>query len=126
MNSITKIFYTILGSILLLPHFVNAQGGNITVDFSRANPIRANNIYQLVAAILDFVVKVGAVVVVFFIIYSGFLFVVAQGNDEKISKAKSTFMWTIIGALILLGASVLSQVVCNTANQLGASVSCGR
>jgi heme/copper-type cytochrome/quinol oxidase subunit 2 len=100
-----------------------ADGGSVNLkDF---NPIKENNIYGLIKSILDFVVKIGAVVVVFYIIYAGFLFVTAQGNEEKISSAKKAFLWTVIGALILLGAMTLSGVVCNTANQLGANVSCG-
>lgn len=109
---------------ILLPSDLFAAGGQISVNFQEANPIKAKNIYALVSAILDFVVKVGAALAVFFIIYAGFQFVTAQGDEGKITSAKKTFMWTVIGALVLLGAQVLSGVICNTAQQLGAAVSC--
>jgi heme/copper-type cytochrome/quinol oxidase subunit 2 len=126
MKFLKKHYYSIIAILLFLPSKIFAQVGNMNVNLSGANPIKANDIYGLVSAILDFVVKIGAVVVVFFIIYAGFQFVTAQGSEDKISKAKTTFFWTIVGALILLGALTLSNVVCNTANQLGANVSCGR
>jgi len=89
------------------------------------NPIGAGgNIGDLISAILDIVVQVGVVVVVLALIYSGFLFIVARGNEEKINKAKMTFMWTVIGAVILLGAQALSDVVCNTAKEFDGSISC--
>jgi NADH:ubiquinone oxidoreductase subunit 6 (subunit J) len=109
--------------VLTAPSFVFADIG--TVNLNSFNPIKQTSIYGLIGAVLQFVVKIGAVVVVFFIIYAGFQFVTAQGNEEKISSARKSFMWTIIGGLILLGAMTLSGVVCNTANQLGANVSCG-
>lgn len=118
-----KYYYTTALFILTLPYLTSADGGS--VNLARFNPIAQTDIYGLIKAILDFVVKIGAVVVVFYMIYAGFQFVTAQGNEDKISTAKKSFMWTVIGALILLGAMTLSGVVCNTANQLGANVSCG-
>ncbi len=98
-------------------------GSSDPVLFS--NPISGiDNIYKLIYAILDFVAKAGSIVVIFMLIYSGLLFVKAQGNESEISKAKSTFFWSVIGAIILLGAKALALVVCNTANGLGAGVSC--
>ena len=59
-------------------------------------------------------VEVGAYVAVIFIIYSGFLFVKAQGNPTEIETAKKTFFYTIIGVMILLGASAIAKAVGNT------------
>jgi len=109
---------------IFTPLFVFADNLNVVFSLSDANPIDATNIYELIYAVLDVVIKLGAVVVVFFLVYSGFLFVTAQGNEDKISKAKGAFLWTVVGAIVLLGAFTLSEIVCNTANQLGAGVSC--
>lgn len=85
------------------------------------SPIGPTSFAALISAIMNVVVKVGAVIVVFAIIYAGFLFVTAQGNDDKIQKAKSTFFWVVIGAIVLLGAQALGDVICNTAGEFGAS-----
>ncbi len=61
---------------------------------------------------------IAAVGVVIFIIYAGFMFVVAQGNEAKITAAKSRLLWALVGAGILLGAVGISQVVQNTVDKL--------
>ncbi len=78
------------------------------------NPLKYGNIQELITGILTVVARVGAIVVVFFVIYSGFLFVTAQGKPEKIEDAKKAFFWTIVGALILLGAVAVSELIKNT------------
>lgn len=109
-----------------LTRSIDAQNARITGGAGLfENPISGiKDIYSLIYAILDFVAKAGSIVVIVMIIYSGFLFVKAQGNESEISKAKETFFWSVIGAIILLGAKALALVVCNTANGLGAGVSC--
>lgn len=83
------------------------------------NPLRnINSIPQLISAILDIVVQIGVPVVALFIIYSGFLFVKAQGNPEALKTAKTALIWTLVGAAVLLGASVLSSVISGTIDQL--------
>ena len=54
------------------------------------------------------VVYVGGFVIIFMIVYVGFLFVVAQGKEAKIAEARQALLWTIIGGLILLGAKGIS------------------
>jgi hypothetical protein len=46
------------------------------------------------------------------------LFVVSKGNPEELKKAKTTLYWTIIGALILLGAQVIAKIIENTLKTL--------
>lgn len=59
----------------------------------------------------DIIVPIGSVIVAFFIIWSGFLFVTAGGNEEKIRTARTTFTWTMIGAAILLGAWTITPAI---------------
>jgi len=44
------------------------------------------------------------------IIYGGFLYVSAAGNDEKIGKAKKIIMYAIVGIIVIL----LSFAIVNT------------
>ncbi len=77
-----------------------------------------NDLTAFIKLVLAAVVKIGAVVVVFFVIYSGFLMVTAQGNEEKLKKAKNALLWTLVGAAILLGAQLLADVISNTITAL--------
>ncbi len=81
-----------------------AQGEGIVIE----NPLRFGTVQEVLAAILDVVVAVSTPFLVLAVIWSGFLFVTARGNPEKLKKAKDTIFYTLIGALLILGASVLS------------------
>ena len=61
---------------------------------------------------------IAAVAVVCYIIWAGFMYVVAQGNEKKIKEAHDRLLWALIGAGILLGASAISQVVVTTINSI--------
>ena len=69
----------------------------------------------MLAAILEAVVRLGGIILVIAIVYVGFKFVVAQGNEEKIKEARGALVWTVIGGLILLGAQAISLVIQETA-----------
>lgn len=58
--------------------------------------------------ILDFVVRIGSIVVILMLVFVGYKFVTAQGNDSKIIEARSMLLWTVVGALILLGAKAIA------------------
>jgi hypothetical protein len=113
-NKIKKIayFFQRIISLIVLNLVILSTAYAQKITFT--NPIESHDIRDLVKKVLDIVVEFGAIIAVFFLIYSGFLFVKAQGNDSEISKAKETFFWTIVGGMIVLGAHVLSRVIQNT------------
>lgn len=83
------------------------------------NPLNnINSLPELVDVILKAVVRIGSIVLVLALVYVGFLFVAAQGNEEKIRNARSALLWTLIGGLILLGASAISAVIGETVKNL--------
>ena len=80
------------------------------------NPLdgRADNLLQLLELVLSAVIAIAFPVVVLFIIYSGFLFITAQGNEAKLAEAKRYILYTIIGGLIVLGSYALSRAISAT------------
>ena len=86
------------------------------VDCSSGN---GNCLSAFLANILQFIVKIGTVIVILMLVYVGFLFVVAQGNDSKITEAKNALLWTVVGALILLGAQAIALGIQATVTALG-------
>lgn len=107
---LSGIFFSLIANLLIF------NSAYATVSFP--NPIKSTDLKQLVKDILDVVVEFGAIIVVFFVVYAGFLFVKAQGDPGGLKKAKDTFFWTIVGGMIVLGAHVLSRVIQNTVNQI--------
>lgn len=94
-----------------------SQGGNAG-KFS--NPLGDNNakLSGFLEKILNVVVQLGAIVVVFFYIYAGFKFVIVRGNEGEIKKAIEMLTWTTVGALVILGAQVISHAIQGTVTQI--------
>lgn len=59
--------------------------------------------------VLKFVVQIGSIVVILMLVYVGFKFVTAQGKPGEIEAAKGMLLWTVIGALVLLGAQAIAM-----------------
>lgn len=62
----------------------------------------------LLMRILAFVIRIGSIVVVFMLVYVGYLFATGAANPDRIKQAKEGLMVTIIGALILLGSQAIA------------------
>ncbi|OGG54685.1 hypothetical protein A3D62_03290 [Candidatus Kaiserbacteria bacterium RIFCSPHIGHO2_02_FULL_49_11] len=79
------------------------------------NPLKNINSFEaFVAALLKAAIYIGLPIAVLFIVYSGFLFITAQGNDKKLTDAKTTFYWTVIGVAIFLGSWALAKIIEST------------
>jgi len=112
-----KIFAILALGILQFPMIIFAAeslgegGGTFPNPFGN----QIESLPAFIRIIADKVIlPVGAVIVVIMIIYSGFLFVTAQGNESKLGDAKKSFMYSVIGALILLGAWVIANAITGT------------
>ncbi|MCA9360432.1 hypothetical protein KC730_00905, partial [Candidatus Kaiserbacteria bacterium] len=55
-------------------------------------------------------------IVIFYLIYAGFLYVTARGNPEKIKVASQALLYGVIGGVILIGAVAITQIVQNVVN----------
>lgn len=51
-------------------------------------------------------------------VYVGYLFVSARGEPGEITKARQALLWTVVGALILLGAQVIAYGIRETVQAL--------
>lgn len=78
------------------------------------NPIKYNNFNDLVAAVTETAVKVLMPFVVLAFIYSGFLYVKAQGKDKELTEAKNAILWSVVGAFILFGAWSFAKIISTT------------
>ncbi len=100
-------------------------GGGYNFNVKVINPLCPDggdnciqDIPTLLNKILDALMLFLVPIVVLFIIYAGFLFVMAQGNDVKLTKAKSVLGWTLVGAAILLGAKIITTVLSSTVTNI--------
>lgn len=84
------------------------------------NPLNSSikDIPSFIKLVLQSVIYIGVPIVTLAIIYSGFLFVQAQGNEEQLTKAKKTLMYTLIGAALLLGSLVITDAIKGTVDEI--------
>lgn len=91
-------------------------GGTIELP----NPLGdTKSITALIGKILDIVIQIGLPAIALAIVYTGFLFVKARGNETELTQAKTTLFWTVIGAAVILGAFVIQTAICGTITNLG-------
>ena len=101
-----------------LPPVVGESDGSPDLGFSISNPLKFSTIDQLITAIMGIVIQIMIPVITVMIIYTGFLFVTARGDVAKITTAKQTFLYVIIGAAIMLGAFVIKTAITGTVEEL--------
>ncbi len=106
---------------LIVPVSSFAQG-NVPAPADQSgklvNPINSDSLNGLIKTLLEGLIKIGIPIIALAIVYSGFLFVAARGNSEKLGHAKDTLLYTIIGAAILLGSWAIAQLIGATVSSL--------
>lgn len=91
---------------------------NSPIHTSLQNPIKYDTFSSFVAAVTKAAVQILLPFVVLAFIYSGFLFVKAQGNTTALEEAKTAITYSIIGAFILLGSWGFAQIIGQTVSTL--------
>lgn len=118
MNFIKKSWRVLILLIYLLVVPIISFADPITSDLNAGkiiNPIPSiTDVPSLIQKILEGLLKIGIPVVALAVIYSGFLFVFARGNSEKLTKAKDALLYTLIGAAVLLGSWALAKLISET------------
>ena len=101
--------YLLLTKALVLLFAMPVYAGEKIIQ----NPLNVPTIEEFLVAILTIVMVLAVPVVIFFIVYAGFLYVTARGNSEQVQQATRAFTYAIIGGLIVLGAMVLVGIIQN-------------
>lgn len=83
------------------------------------NPLSTSvsSIPDLLVAILNIVIIIMTPIMAFYIIYSGFMYVMAKGEPQKIEEANKSIMYGIIGAVLIIGAKVVVAIITSTVNE---------
>jgi Type IV secretion system pilin len=79
------------------------------------NPLKGgiNSIDGLLVAILNVLMVLMVPVIVFFIIYSGFKYVMAQGNASQVEEATRSLTYAVIGGVLILAAIAIAEIIKN-------------
>ncbi len=87
-------------------------------EVSIDNPLAQVSFCQLMKALLNLAIVLAIPVMVGALVYSGFKFALARGNEAAIRTAKGNLLFTLIGIALFLGAWTLAQLVGSTINSL--------
>ncbi len=96
----------------------------VKINSGIENPLgnSVSDIPSFIVKIISFVLTIGVPIVTLAIIYSGFLFVTAQGNSEKLKSAKKTLLYTLVGAALLLGSLAIAEAIKGTIKEIKVTV----
>lgn len=100
----------LLGYLLsALPLFAQTVGSAVQLE----NPLEVTTIEGLLVAILNILIIIAIPLIVFYIIYAGFLYVTARGNAAQVEQATRALTYAIIGGVLIIGAVAIAEIVKN-------------
>lgn len=116
MKHIYRRAYRIFLFPVLLAVLLFASEASAALD----NPLNPtfSSVPAFIAGALKALAMIALPIITLFLVISGFLFITAQGNQEKLNTAKKNFMYVVIGALLILGAWILATLIGGTVSQL--------
>jgi hypothetical protein len=102
--------------LLLLPIVSKAAPLDTTLGLSAGNVgsatgLGTRDIRQTIGSIINVALSLLGIIVLVIIIYGGFLWMTAGGNDEKVGQAKQWIFGGIIGLVIILSAYAIASFV---------------
>ena len=102
----------ILPSLAQSSDFEEVSGIYTTANVAGfATGANAESVDSIIAMIIYIVLGLVGTIFLGLIIYSGVRWMIAQGNEEKINKAKESLLNAVVGLIITLGAYALSYFI---------------
>jgi hypothetical protein len=87
---------------------------------SLINPLNPqfSSIPAFIAGLLSAFLKLAIPVIGLLMVWAGFMFILAQGNEQKLKDAKKNFLYVIIGTALVLGAWAIATLIAGTISQI--------
>ncbi len=117
MQHIKRIATGIVPFMLLsLPMAAHAAGVNLglTSDVEGALGLGTQDIRVTIASIINVFMGLLGIIAVVIILYGGFMWMTAAGNEERVDKARKMIVSGVIGLAIILSAYAIARFVVNS------------
>lgn len=112
----TGIFLAIIFSLVLLPSITGAQdlqsqvmgqvdAGAQTAKLDKTNP------QIVIAKVIEIILSTVGIVFIVLLVYGGYMFITAQGEEEKIKKAMDIIKPAVVGLIVILIAYSITYFV---------------
>jgi len=101
------------GGFLGLPTWYQYLQGTTDMTTNLCTPQinSLSDIWLIVAAVIEILLRVAAIVSVVFVIYGGFNYVTSQGEPEKTAHARSTIISALIGLVVAVMAAIIVSFI---------------
>lgn len=106
LNSNHSFFITDMDTHLLADQIrINNEIINGTLD------PQLNTLGDVVSRVTTFLIPIGAVILLFVLIWGGYDFMLSQGNPEKVKTARAKITAGIIGLVIMVFAFTITRLI---------------
>ncbi len=89
-------------------------GGTTPDDFASAAGVNNANLPDVIANIIRIILGFLGIVAVVIVLFGGFKWMTAGGNDDKVTEAKQLIIQGIIGMVIIFSAFAIASFVVNS------------
>lgn len=112
---ISKLFFLAIVCLPLLtiaaePPDFNPYTTDKNINIDDFSLVRAD-VFGTMSRIINYALSFLGVIALVLIIYAGFIWMIARGNEEEITRAKETLKGAVIGLIIVLSSFAISYFV---------------
>ncbi len=120
-NIVKKIFIPLLLVVFAFSCLAPAQVGalDLGMDYAENLDLPAaedSDVRDMAVTVVKYLITFLGIIAVVIILYGGFVWMTAAGNEDRVSKAKSIIVAGIIGLVVIMAAFAIVNFVINMTN----------
>lgn len=104
---LSTFYFLFSGPVFASQHLTDQPGINLTIQ----------DVMGIITGLACWITRVALVFIVVAVIYYGVRFMTAQGDPAKLTDARKSFLWGLVGIAVILGTYT---IIATVANALGA------
>lgn len=81
------------------------------LDCGKESGLTRTDIRVVIANLINVILQISGIILILYIIYAGYLWMTAGGEEEQVTKAKTIISACVMGLLIVLSAYSLASFV---------------
>lgn len=99
------------GGFFAFPHWYEYLDGIRSGNGCVPQVHSLSDVWLIVAAVIEILLRIAGIVAVIFVIYAGFSYTTSQGDPEGTGRAKSTLVNALIGLAIAVTAAAIVSFI---------------
>jgi len=108
LKMIKRLYYALLLILLAMP--ISVKAITILPD-TDPSTWTLDNVQELINNIIALASDLAGGIAIIFLIWGGFQYFTAFGNEEKANKAKTTITWAIVGLVFIILARIITDEI---------------